>query len=495
MLVSALTLTAVAVPAPPAVKWRECPEYSDAVLRSLRLPEKDFPEFRRLYARTECGTVTVPQNYSDPGGKQITIALTRLKATDRKHRLGSLAVNPGGPGGSGYLMPIELVMGGMKLNDRYDLIGFDPRGTGYSTKAACQVKQPDRPQPGPVTEAAARKVHAETVKANQACGASDPGFLGQLTAANAARDLDRVRAALGERKISFLGVSWGTWLGAVYRSLFPGKVHRMWLDSPAITVPKMDVFTDVRARAADRDFQRMAAWIAKQDGTYGFGTSKAEVVSALTRLREKYDADPITFTDVDVTVDGAMIAQAASQPSVAWPDVAQVLKELVDATGPTAPPALKKVIGDEPPPPPADAPERGNMTARLAYFCNEDLGSRTFDSWWNAYRERLERYPVTGAAVSFFSLCAGWPLPAQATRLRHDGGSLMLSGHVHESLSPYEWTLDMRAAIGGTVVTVDDDVHGSALGTPGCVAKVIDYFETGRRTSTCPGVPLPAVQS
>ncbi|MEV0622410.1 alpha/beta fold hydrolase [Nonomuraea sp. NPDC050404] len=492
LLAGALTLGTLAAPAPPAVTWKECPAYSDDVLRSRGLAEKDFPEFRRLLARTDCGTLKVPQNYADPGGKQITIALTRLKATDTKRRLGSLAVNPGGPGGSGYLMPFELIMSGLKVNDRYDLIGVDPRGIGYSTKAACEGLMPKEPPPGPITEAQARKEYAAAAKANHKCGTSDPGFIGQLTTANIARDLDRVRAALGERKLNFLGVSWGTWLGTTYRALFPGRAGRMWLDSVANPVPKMDLFTEVRAMATDRNFRRMAAWIAERDAEYGFGDSTDEVVGALTRLREKYAADPVTFTDIDVTIDGRMIAEAAGQPSVAWPDVSEVLGELVDATGPEAPPALKRLFHENGPPAPEDAPERQNLVAQVALFCNEDLGPRTFEPAWNAYRQRLKRYPVTGEASAFRPLCAGWPLPPQPSRPAKGGGSLVLSGHLHENQSPYEWTKQTRAAAGGHVVTIDDDVHGSALRTPGCLAAIAAYFETGRLANTCPGVPMPS---
>jgi pimeloyl-ACP methyl ester carboxylesterase len=494
LLMSALALGAPAVTAHaetarPAITWQKCPAYSDDVLRSWGLRDTDFPTFRGLLGRTECGTLSVPQSYADPAGKQLTIALTRLKATGS--RLGSLAVNPGGPGGSGYLMPIDLVMTGVELNNRYDLIGFDPRGVGASTNAKCPASEEDRPPPGPVTEELARTVYDSVIRSNRACANSNPGFFGGLTTANVARDLDRIRAALGERELSFFGVSWGTWLGTVYRSLFPERVHRMWLDSVALPVPRVDVFTQVRAEAADRDFQRMAVWLAERDGTYALGATKDEVVATLTEMRRSYDAEPLTFTDVDLTVEGRLIADMAGQPSVAWPELGLVLKELKDATGPTAPPTIKQIFGEQPPPPPADAPERRSQAANLAFFCNEDSGQRTFESAWNAYQKRLRDFPVTGEASVFFPRCAGWPLPVQTTRLRHSDGSLMLSGHLHESPSPYEWTLQTRAAIGGTLVTVDDDMHGSALRVPGCVAKVIDYFEKGRRTSTCPGVPVP----
>ncbi|WP_165975128.1 alpha/beta hydrolase [Nonomuraea deserti] len=112
-----------------------------------------------------------------------------------------------------------------------------------------------------------------------------------------------------------------------------------------------------------------------------------------------------------------------------------------------------------------------DFTTALAFQCNEDSGSRTFESAWNAYRKRVQRYPVTGRGNFYHSMpgwttayvapCAGWPLPVQKTKLRPSGGSLMLAGHLYEVLSPYEFTPAMREAIGGTVVTVDDDAHTS----------------------------------
>jgi pimeloyl-ACP methyl ester carboxylesterase len=474
-----------------SVSWEACPRYSDEVLRMVGGPEADLAGLRRLFDRLECGKIGVPQDYGDPGGTQITIAITRLKAADQAHRLGSLALNPGGPGGSGYLMPIELTTHGVTLNDRYDLIGFDPRGVGYSTETDCPPGGGERPAPGPITEEIARQVYADIVAGNQACGNSDPAFIGQLTTANVARDLDRIRAGLNESKISYFGVSWGTWLGAVYRTLFPGKVRRMWLDSMAIPVPKMNVFVEVRAKATEATSRREAAWIAERNDFYGLGATKDEVVAKLTEMTKAFNTHPLTFTDIDLTVDGPLFAQIAGQPSVAWPEVAQVIKELVDAKGPEAPPTIKRIFSRQGSPPPADAPEDRNRTANTAFFCNEDLGPRTFESAWNAYQRRLERYPVTGVSSEFFPACAGWPLPVQATRLQYGGGSLVLSGHLHEIPSPYEWTTQTHALIGGNVVTIDDDIHGSALGVPECEPKIVTYFTTGRAPATCPGVPVP----
>jgi hypothetical protein len=127
-----------AQPARPAITWHACPQYSDELVRWLGF--QDVAWFRAAMVRTDCGTLSVPLDYARPRGRWITIAVTRLKAIDQAHRLGSVAVNPGGPGGSGYLMPFSLSephSATTQLNERYDLIGFDPRGVGYSTKVDC----------------------------------------------------------------------------------------------------------------------------------------------------------------------------------------------------------------------------------------------------------------------------------------------------------------------------------------------------------------------
>jgi pimeloyl-ACP methyl ester carboxylesterase len=121
---------------------------------------------RALLARTDCGTVQVPLDYRRPSGTKVTVAISRLRATDQRHKLGSMAVNPGGPGGSGYLMPHELALTSPQfaaLAEKYDLIGFDPRGVGYSTRAACaqpggDVTPPDIPA-GPLTAETAKKIY------------------------------------------------------------------------------------------------------------------------------------------------------------------------------------------------------------------------------------------------------------------------------------------------------------------------------------------------
>jgi pimeloyl-ACP methyl ester carboxylesterase len=478
----------------PTVDWQDCPAYSDEVLLARGITPERIPAAQALLDRIECGTVSVPLSYHASHSQHISVAITRLKAVDRKHRLGSLAVNPGGPGGSGYLMPFDLLMAGganARLNDRYDLIGFDARGIGYSTKARCELAGGGPPAPGPLTEDAARAMYDAEVARNAACGQSDPDFLSELTTANVARDLDRVRAALGEPRISFLGVSWGTRLGAVYRSLFPQRVGRMFLDSVTNPDNGWEVVETGRAVATERGFARMAAWLAARDDQYGLGTTAAAVTATILELRRDYDANPRRYTDLPVAADGAMVARLAAQDSRQWVLTGNALRELRDATGTTAPPSVRQFFGGQTPPVPG-APEAFNPTMRQAIACNEESRRPDFTAAWTAYLQRAEQNPVTGRTAMFSANCAGWPLPATEVRFRHGGGSLVLSGHRHESATPYEWTALMRSAIGGRVFTVDDDVHGSAMRTPACAAEVVAYFDTGHIDTGCAGSPLPA---
>lgn len=376
------------------IRWKDCPTYSDEALAYMGVPESDIPEFRRTWARTDCGTLRVPLDYSKRGGRSVTVAFTRLPATDQAHRRGSLALNPGGPGGSGYLIPVELTLRGAeaaKLNERYDLVGFDPRGVGYSSSVDCERGGGSGPPTGPITEEQARRAYAEQVQANLKCAATDPAFLRQVTTGNIARDLDRIRVGLGERKLSYFGVSWGSWLGPVYRSLSPRKVDRMWVDSVAPPDPRLDEFEAGRSMATARNFSRMAEWVARFDDTYGFGDTGAQVEAALAKLRKDFEANPRKFTDVDFPITGFEIALLSAEPSIGWPTMARVLADLRDATGPTAPASLKELIGDPPGEPPADVPEQFNETASQAIFCNGDGGARDFDSGWAAYQDRVRR--------------------------------------------------------------------------------------------------------
>jgi pimeloyl-ACP methyl ester carboxylesterase len=486
-----ITQAGAATPAP-RVRWQACPQYSDAVVAALGFGGT-IATFRTLWARTQCGTLEVPLNYTHPDGRQITIAFTRLPAIDQAHRLGSLALNPGGPGGSGYLMPFQLALPGSPaagLDIRYDLLGVDLRGIGYSSKVECPPG-PRQSQDPTLTEAQARQLYDAQATANQACVAEDPAFMTQETTANAARDLNQLRIALHQHKLSYLGESWGTALGAVYRSLFPATVGRIWLDSVMGPVNTIGDDAATRVTAAQLDFGRFAAWIAGRNSSYGFGTTAAQVSAALLAMSRALDVTPLTFTDISQPVDGSVVASLAIQTSPSWPQNAEVFKELRGATsGTPAPPAVKQLFAAPGgPPPPADTPEQDNSAAKLALTCNSLPAS--FEAYWQAHQVTVARYPF--GQGGFGPECAGWPLPVQPWPLRRSAAPLEMSGHRWEVTTPYPWARQMQALIGGGLFTVNDDVHADAPAVPDCAAHIVGYFDTGRPdTGQCTGSPLPA---
>lgn len=487
----------------PAVTWSACVAYSDETLEAMGVPEGELATVRALLARTECGVVQVPLDYRDPAGAKIAIAITRLKATDSKHTLGSIAVNPGGPGGSGYLMPHQLVLRSPQvdqLNQRYDLIGFDPRGVGYSTKVGCPppAEDPGRIEipSGPLAEETAKKLYDAQVAVNAACWQSDPTFLRQLTTANVARDLNQVRAALGQEKLSYFGVSWGTLLGSVYRSLFPQTVGRMWLDS--VVGPhgnRLDVRSHDTLAAQEANVGRWAAWAAARSTTYGLGATADEVLATVKALKAKLDASPVIFSDVpDAVLDGRFIGFLATAPSPVWADASAALQAMTTATsGDPAPPAVAPIITpNEGPaaPPPADLPEQFNEVAGTAILCNDDTGPHDFPTFWKNYQSWQKDFPVGGSLGWLSEPCAGWPIPSKPFELRKSNASLVMSGHRWETPTPYPWVGQMQQTIGGTVYTVDDDIHGSLVSVPECAESLQAYFLTGRPGSTgCAGVP------
>ena len=209
-LLVALAAAAEASAAP--LRWRDCGE------RGL-----------------QCASLRVPLNYAKPRGAQITIGLNRLRALDRKRRVGSLIYNPGGPGGAAT-RPLEIAAMGRPYftadtRNRFDIIGMDPRGVGSSTRLKCSPAIFNRPVSLFPTSAAG---FSRLVAQNRALGAScvrrSGRLLRYLDARYVARDIERVRRALRDGKLNFLGLSYGTLIGLEYANLYPRRIRTMALD-------------------------------------------------------------------------------------------------------------------------------------------------------------------------------------------------------------------------------------------------------------------------
>src|SRR6185437_9926522 len=245
-----------------------------------------------------CGRIKVPLNYRDPSGAKITLALTEVPAkAQASQRLGILLVNPGGPGASGTGLASVVAQGlSPAVAKRYDIIGFDPRGVGSSVPSLhCEPSFFARARPNYIpANAAAEKVLINRAKMYAAdCRKRFGWLLPYLTTANVARDMDQIRSATGEQKLSYLGYSYGTYIGQVYATLFPRRVHRMVLDSTVN--PNGIWYADNIGQ--DYAFQgRMnafLAWMARYNGLYKLGATPAQVSKSWYAARARLAAHPI----------------------------------------------------------------------------------------------------------------------------------------------------------------------------------------------------------
>ncbi|HEY7270539.1 MAG TPA: alpha/beta fold hydrolase, partial [Dehalococcoidia bacterium] len=181
----------------------------------------------------QCATLTVPLDYDHPEGRQIDLSVVRQPARDQSQRIGSLFVNPGGPGGSAvdFLRAWAPTLA-PDIRDRFDVITFDPRGVGESTPLECHdnIQQLAALPPAPGSDAEWQEIADADKSFADLCAERAGGTLPYLGTVNVARDIDRLREALGEDKISYFGYSYGTEMGQVYAGLFPQRVRAMVLD-------------------------------------------------------------------------------------------------------------------------------------------------------------------------------------------------------------------------------------------------------------------------
>ncbi|HZX06330.1 alpha/beta hydrolase [Kribbella sp.] len=186
----------------------------------------------------QCASVRVPTDYDNPYGPTTKIALTRLPATDPAHKIGTLFTNPGGPGGPGVLFVHQDAQRiyTPEVRARFDILGFDPRGVGQSDPTTCYLTRADEDKalanfaPFPVGAKEQRQAIVDAAKLAAACQATSPDRLAHFSTANVARDMDLLRQAVGDDKLSYVGYSYGTYLGATYAKLFPNKVRALVLD-------------------------------------------------------------------------------------------------------------------------------------------------------------------------------------------------------------------------------------------------------------------------
>jgi pimeloyl-ACP methyl ester carboxylesterase len=282
----------------------------------------------------ECATAKVPLDHDRPDGKRIEVALVRDPAANPNEKIGSLFVNPGGPGGSGtsFLRGAPPFARDL-VGRRFDLIGFDPRGVGDSRPAIdCKVNQETggvyaQPFTTPDSDLGAHVRRARRYV--NRCAALNGDLMKHVSTADVARDLDLLRRAVGDRKLSYLGISYGTAIGATYTSLFPGKARAMVLDAPIDTETwTQRPFEAFREQSASGEnvLDRFYAACARAQDVCGFGGDDPE--DAFDDLAERLDTAPLPVPGTN-PVDGDDLRVAAfgmTYTQASWPLFAEALR-------------------------------------------------------------------------------------------------------------------------------------------------------------------------
>ncbi len=299
-------------------------------------------------ATTECATAVLPLDYDRPRGHEVKIAVARVPAADQANRIGALFFNFGGPGGAAvdYLQEVGATGYWSALNERFDIVAFDPRGVGQSTPGVdCEVDQEKQGiYSQPFTTPFNLDVRALLRKDKsyiRSCLRNNGRILSHLSTANVARDMDRLRALVGERKLNYFGYSYGTFLGATYASLFPNRYRSMVLDgavdaSNYINRPWRDLAE--QSAGFERGLRRFFQACARdQVACSGFGGD--DPWSAWDELVESADASPIPAAGYAADprpVDGDDLRWAATGEvylKELWGELGLALKMAQDGDG------------------------------------------------------------------------------------------------------------------------------------------------------------------
>ncbi|MEV5505431.1 alpha/beta hydrolase [Streptomyces orinoci] len=461
---------AAAKAAKKGIKWQDCP-----AAWGLEKP-------------IQCGYVTVPLNYAKPNGPSIQIAVDRVRATGTAHEhQGSLVYNPGGPGGSGLRFPRKVTTKNpiyAKIAKAYDFVGFDPRGVGKSAPISCvdpkefvATKTLD-PVPGSNADKLAQRKLAKQYA--DGCAQRSGKMLPYMTTMNTARDVDVVRAALGENKLNYLGVSYGTYLGAVYGTLFPSHVRRLIVDS-VVNPAQSNIWYQANLEqdiAFEGRFKDWETWVAQHDSFFHIGNTQPKVHQEWLKLRAAAKKKPIgglvgpaeliNFFQSAAYYDSSWIPVATTWQKFRAGDT----KALVDAAGPDL----------------AGAATAENSNA--VYTAVECADAKWPTSWqkWDRDNTRLNKqYPFMTWSNAWMNLpCATWKgpqyNPLEVKTYKGLPQTLIIQS-TRDAATPYAGAVELHKRFQGSRLITEKGAgsHGvTGLVNPCINDRVDSYLLTGK---------------
>lgn len=436
----------------------------------------------------QCATARAPLDWANPAKKSIDLALIRSSTSGT--RLGSLLVNPGGPGGSGY----DFVQNSLdyavsdKLREHYDIVGFDPRGVNKSSAVKCYpAKEMDTflfglPTQPEDSDAYISELSASSGEFGKACAANTGDLLGFVDTVSAARDLDLLRATLGDTKLNYLGFSYGTFLGATYAGLYPKNTGRLVLDGAVD--PAISDFEVTKTQAMGFESALRAYLTDCMSGKdCPFPGTVDDSMAGIARLLSELDTSPLRAADGRqlgrATMFTAIVYPLYSKDN--WPYLTKLFTSVLAGKADTAftladnyySRSDKGVYSDN------------STEAFVAINCLDYTTDASIALMREQAVELARSAPVFGPAMDFGQTgCANWPYKSTRERApiaASGSGPIIVVGTTNDPATPYVWAQNLAKELeNGHLVTYRGEGHTAYNKSNACVNNAVDnYFISG----------------
>ncbi len=425
----------------------------------------------------DCATIKVPEDWAQPSnGETFDLALVRGHDTRQRDRIGSLLINPGGPGaeGIGYAVYRSTALPA-EITRRFDIVGFDPRGVGQSSPVKCftdaDLDANFAADPDPVSDQAFNNAVTLARRLAQSCGTKYGDALRYFSTEQTARDMDAIRSAVGDKQLTYLGYSYGTLLGAVYAQYYPKNVRALVLDGAIDPTLTSEVAAEHQAQGFELAFNNFAAWCKDNAADCAIAPdARTAVNEALQQARTQ----PVRESGRTATSGWVFTAVVSSLYSQAgWRVLASSIDQLRRGRA-----AGIFLLAD------SYASRRTNGTysnlfdANSVINCTDDDHAPTVEHVRQLQASWRQKYPLFGAPLALNLICAQWPgkhdpYPSGAAS---GSGPIVVVGTKGDPATPYEQAGALSKVLGvGTVVTWQGEGH-TAYPKTRCVTDAVDRY-------------------
>jgi pimeloyl-ACP methyl ester carboxylesterase len=486
----ALALTVVLLLTGCVTSFLPKPESTTSTPTGEKVSAELAPFYKQVLRWSTCGEfhcadATVPLDWNAPSGATITLALIRKTATGNSH--GSLLVNPGGPGASGYDFIRDSLSYAVspKLQSGYDIVGFDPRGVNHSSKVKCydDPKQMDAflYDIAPYQVGTDQWIDYEensNAEFGKACRSFTGDLLGHVDTVSAARDLDVLRAALGDEKLNYLGYSYGTLLGGTYAELFPKKTGRLVFDG---AVDPATTEFDVTKTQATGFESALRAFVADclTNGKCPFRGDVNAAMRTIRGLLDSLDASPLRADDGrmlgSATMFSAIILPLYSHSN--WPYLTDLFSKVMNGDANYAFQLADSYNNRGP-----NGTYNDNSTeAFIAVNCLDYKTTSTRASLKAEAAQLKAAAPVLGPQMAYGgTACANWPFPATRDRtaiVAAGSAPILVVGTTNDPATPYVWAQNVAKELqNGHLVTYHGEGHTAYNKSNSCVNDAVDGF-------------------